>query len=370
MSYWDEPRDDVKISDSGRSRPSSGGEVSFARRARTLSLPGSITECIPTRTADQQSPTLKFPDLSPDSTERVFPIRSVVSRGSVTPYSMQRPFPLETEGSPAGGGSIGSCASDYRDWNNFATTICKDSSFMPRMDGTKGGSSVFARRALKRGIDLSTNSPCERHSPEMKSLDTSPVHARGESTMKSPIHENYISFKRTILDDPAAVQSFEVVLVLDPTEYRVLAVSENCLKILGRSAEDLFQLGSWCDVLRKDQICSFLDHAASVKRKDNETDMYGASLLLLTVLGSGGSERTVWCSMHGTNEVLVCEIESPRYVACSNETANNTANQNLGRRQTCKYRKNRIRDANGLRQWGIQFNGTDITSDINCGECG
>ncbi|KAK4195744.1 hypothetical protein QBC40DRAFT_17789 [Triangularia verruculosa] len=115
---------------------------------------------------------------------------------------------------------------------------------------------------------------------------------------------------------PGAVQGFGLLLTLrEDAEGRlqVRHVSENSQKIIGYRPQELFRLNDFLDILSDEQADNLLDHIDFIRDEDADPATNGPEVFSLS-LRPPGHDRSVklWCAIH-TNPVhpnlIVCEFE-------------------------------------------------------------
>ncbi|KAJ5982993.1 CheY-like superfamily [Penicillium waksmanii] len=114
---------------------------------------------------------------------------------------------------------------------------------------------------------------------------------------------------------PGAIQSFGVMIALreeSPNELVVRAVSENSERIMGISPQQLFDMESFTDVLKEDQLASFLEHLDYVRDDSYDLVIDGPEVFLLAIQGPSGVLTRFWCAIHVSQEnkdIIICEFE-------------------------------------------------------------
>ncbi|KAJ5564300.1 hypothetical protein N7513_000542 [Penicillium frequentans] len=114
---------------------------------------------------------------------------------------------------------------------------------------------------------------------------------------------------------PGAIQSFGVMLALreeSPNQLVVRAVSENSKHIMGFSPQDLFDLESFTDILKEDQLATFLEHLDYVRDDSYDLIIDGPEVFLLAIRGISGGFTRFWCATHVSQEnkdIIICELE-------------------------------------------------------------
>jgi light-regulated signal transduction histidine kinase (bacteriophytochrome) len=114
---------------------------------------------------------------------------------------------------------------------------------------------------------------------------------------------------------PGAVQSFGVMIALReefPDQLVVRVVSENSHEFLGYSPKQLFELKSFCDILKTDQADYLLDHIDFVRDDAYDPSVDGPEVFGLTIPTPNGENRRFWCATHvsqAQKDLIICELE-------------------------------------------------------------
>jgi light-regulated signal transduction histidine kinase (bacteriophytochrome)/AmiR/NasT family two-component response regulator len=144
------------------------------------------------------------------------------------------------------------------------------------------------------------------------------VHALSEHGHTVVIGDSKKTLKRCEdepIRTPGAIQSFGVMIALreeSPNQFVVRAVSENSERIMGFSPQNLFDMESFTDVLRKDQLATFLEHLDYVRDDSYDLIIDGPEVFLLAIEGPSGDVTRFWCATHVTQEnkdIIICELE-------------------------------------------------------------
>ncbi|PHH81711.1 hypothetical protein CDD82_109 [Ophiocordyceps australis] len=115
---------------------------------------------------------------------------------------------------------------------------------------------------------------------------------------------------------PGAVQGFGTLLALREEQdgsFVVRYVSENSEKILGYSPGHLFKLKSFMQILTEEQQDNLLDHIDFIRDEDADASANGPEVLSLSIR-SPKKRRNVklWCAIHinpAHPELIICEFE-------------------------------------------------------------
>ncbi|KAI9886081.1 MAG: hypothetical protein M1823_002099 [Watsoniomyces obsoletus] len=114
---------------------------------------------------------------------------------------------------------------------------------------------------------------------------------------------------------PGAIQGFGVLIALrEETEGRfvVRVVSENVEAILGYTPRDLFRLDSFGDILSAEQRENLLDQIDFIRDGESDPAVNGPEVFMLSLRPSGRRTIKLWCAMHinDTNpDLILCEFE-------------------------------------------------------------
>lgn len=302
-----------------------------------------------------------FPQLSPDATDRVFPIRSVI----MTPKN-ESPPPLQHGEDPffsPGGDSLKSYSIiDAATWGQVIPTPAEDATPAEVQNVTAaslltndtlmqtGANDVKADRlssSSKTGAHtavedvssgrtsndgLSINSSTDGGVP----LDNSDRSRSGGSNDISPGPKT--RFRHVITEGghvmvtgadpsdlqyceeepihiPAAVQGFGVLIALhEESEGKLVVriVSENSKRIMGYSPKELFELDSFCDILTEEQEDNLLDHVDFVRDEACDPKLHGPEVFIISIRMPDGESRKFWCAMHVNSanpDFIICEFE-------------------------------------------------------------
>ncbi|KAF1850226.1 uncharacterized protein K460DRAFT_350306 [Cucurbitaria berberidis CBS 394.84] len=103
---------------------------------------------------------------------------------------------------------------------------------------------------------------------------------------------------------PGAVQGFGLLVALqdDPAGsggLLVRIVSENSKRIIGRTPKELFALESFTDILSEEQADNLLDHIDFIKDEDSDITANGPEVFTMSIKVAGYSRtRKLWCAIH------------------------------------------------------------------------
>ena len=361
----------------GEPLPSSPHQRSFSDpRSRDQKLWGSETQRRPWRPSPQgddrhgASPPISlsssaspFGQMSPSATDRVFPIRSVVS---VDPTPTPRPRIDTTGGDGFPGMSLPSSNTDEskRDSQSFSTGSVSVHESNP---GTAAANSS-PRGRRESGVELSSlqdsgdqsvsahsrrkRSPGERMggARQMQTFaDSASVGSQTAGDTQS-VTESVRSqaddtgglltarFKHAVTEEghaviigrdgdtlqrcedepihiPGAVQGFGLLIALqefDECRFQVRVVSENSKRIIGYTPKQLFALESFTDILSEEQTDNLLDHIDFIRGEDVDPATNGPEVFTLAIRSPTRKLHKMWCAMHSNEnnrDLIICEFE-------------------------------------------------------------
>ncbi|KAF7529893.1 hypothetical protein PCG10_006224 [Penicillium crustosum] len=288
--------------------------------ARTLSIPktmcimsGNKTEI--STVAELPSPKLKLPQLGTDLTERVFPVRSVVSFDSTSSSALQTPSldNLETPISPFsdtwGVGYTNEQAGSQQK-NSPAKSMNAEDGVLKRHDS-------LARLHQKSGGESEI-------SPVLKGQFYVGHNLDRLDQLKNTVQNGgeILDFHKTTKgiyyshedEEDIFIQSFGALIVMTESSgsFEVQVASENSEKIIGHSSDALFELRTFCDILPSSQQSNFLAHAQFVLSDDYSVEDSGPEVFFLSVLSSDGHTQSTWCTMHTSTvykNYVICELQ-------------------------------------------------------------
>ena len=114
---------------------------------------------------------------------------------------------------------------------------------------------------------------------------------------------------------PGAVQSFGLLIALqeiDDGKLVVKVVSENSKKLIGYTPKQLFALESFCDILSEEQTDNLLDHVDFIKDEDMDPATNGPEVFTLAIRSPSRKLQKMWCAMHineSNRDLIICEFE-------------------------------------------------------------
>lgn len=275
---------------------------SKARFPEGLSIPESMRILSDTKGLSSMStaisPGLNLPQLSPDTTERVFPIRSVVTLDSGSSSALQTPSLeiSETKTFPFGEDTW-TFPVATKSWSQpTKSTPEKILETLPSNCEPQGNLIRIGGRPKPFGTPT-------RMSKDGDQAATAP---------ESPPSEHLQDTGKALYTEE--VQKFGALLVFQESQGRLVvqAASRNTESIIGYTPKELFKLDCFCEVLRQDQKDDFLCHARSIRDENYNMELHGPDVLILFISTPYGT-RGFWCTMHATkenNDYIICELES------------------------------------------------------------
>ncbi|KAI9702887.1 MAG: Light-sensor Protein kinase [Candelina mexicana] len=100
---------------------------------------------------------------------------------------------------------------------------------------------------------------------------------------------------------PGAVQGFGLLIALHEEvdgKLTVRVVSENSKRIVGYTPRQLFALDSFCDILSAEQVDNLLDHLDFIRDGDADPGTNGPEVFTLSIRPPGKRSQKLWCAMH------------------------------------------------------------------------
>ncbi|KAI9718765.1 MAG: hypothetical protein M1812_003939 [Candelaria pacifica] len=114
---------------------------------------------------------------------------------------------------------------------------------------------------------------------------------------------------------PGAVQGFGLLIALHEEvdgKLTVRVVSENSKRIIGYTPRQLFALESFCDILSEEQVDNLLDHLDFIRDEDADPGTNGPEVFTLSIRPPGKRSQKLWCAMHindNNPDMILCEFE-------------------------------------------------------------
>ena len=114
---------------------------------------------------------------------------------------------------------------------------------------------------------------------------------------------------------PGAVQGFGLLVALqeiDEGKLLVKIVSENSKNIIGYTPKQLFALENFCDILSEEQADNLFDHIDFIKDEDADPAANGPDVFTITIRSPSRKSQKMWCAMHvneSNRDLVICEFE-------------------------------------------------------------
>lgn len=114
---------------------------------------------------------------------------------------------------------------------------------------------------------------------------------------------------------PGAVQGFGLLIALEEeTEGKLVVrvVSENAKRLIGFTPRQLFALESFTDILSEDQADNLLDHIDFIRDEDSDVAVNGPEVFTISIRPPGKRVLKLWCAMHvneRNSNLIICEFE-------------------------------------------------------------
>ena len=295
--------------------------------------------------------------MSPSATDRVFPIRSVVS---VDP----NPTPLaRAETTPAGGfpgmvAPAGRTASveradrrgtpsdvadntsvdlnpadspshrppkpDSQDWDSQQANVDETQQWRRRSskeeDQRLGGARQMQISSDSASVISQTSTAGSLMSKEEETggLVTARfkhvVTEEGHAVIVGRDGETFQRCEDEPIHIPGAVQGFGLLIALKEVDEKlqVRIVSENSRKLIGYTPKQLFELESFCDILSEDQSDNLLDHIDFIRDEEADPATNGPEVFTMSIRTPSRKLNKVWCAMHineNNRDLIICEFE-------------------------------------------------------------
>jgi light-regulated signal transduction histidine kinase (bacteriophytochrome) len=312
------------------------------------SRPGSRDATVEDKseTRDRSHSLSHHPEGVDTSTDRVFPIRSVVSVGPQTGSSLSRgtTSPI-VESTPRTYNII-----DSQTWDNLQSQAQQNHPPEPEPIApadTARHETQATNDELELGIHSQANEVVQhpelyaKAQPDSRSVtdDTTQqapqqprpstsepydlVTSRFEHIMTESGHavitgrggDKFQYCEDEPIRIPGAIQSFGVMIAIreeSPNQLIVRVVSENSEQFTGWSPKQLFELENFCDVLDDDQTDTLLDHIDFVRDDAYDPTLDGPEVFLLSIKMPSGDARRFWCAAHisqSQKDLIILELE-------------------------------------------------------------
>jgi light-regulated signal transduction histidine kinase (bacteriophytochrome) len=306
--------------------------------------------------------------LSPAATERVFPVRSVVSvrptpptttpgttrlgqtEGYFPSYAARRGFTstyesLHHPGSvkdQKGGrpnwdravernernernreaSSTGATGPEFR--SNLGTTSPTRqppdvlASMLTRQDydaSITGAGSTTTSEANASAYAASTRSNMDETGPLMTARFKHIVTDGGHAIVTGRDGETLQRCEDEPIHIPGAVQGFGLLVALEEqheSKLVVRVVSENSEKLIGYTPKQLFALESFTDILSEEQADNLLDYVDFIRDEEADPVANGPDVFTISVQTPTRRNKKLWCAMHINErhpDLVICEFE-------------------------------------------------------------
>ncbi|QDS71907.1 hypothetical protein FKW77_000358 [Venturia effusa] len=278
--------------------------------------------------------------LSPGSTDRVFPIRSVVqvdtaSTPAVSTTSMDGYFykngrPAQRNSSiSASEGSVGSMrryaatphserapSGDYQNANSRLNPPRLPAQLFQDVIGGKSADDDSLRKSSMAGsIAPSTRSGVSEDGDTF-------VTARFQHVVTEDGHAIITGRDGEVLQRcedepihiPGAVQGFGLLIALQEEDGKLIVrvVSENSKRIIGHTPKQLFDLESFTDIMSEEQADNLLDHIDFIRDEDADVTTNGPEVFTISIRGTKRRATKMWCAIHINDQnpdLIICEFE-------------------------------------------------------------
>lgn len=270
---------------------------------------------------------LELPQLGSETTERVFPVRSMVSYNSNPSSALQTPS-LDKLESP-----ISPFSEAFR-----RSSLANDSAPKQTNGETNGEQHVTRPDHLRQMHEQSQrlagmspslivptlSHPASQNDRLLSSNGNSNLHqstgpyerlhnsiSEGARILKPNRMSKGLQFPQEDKDD-IIIQSFGALLVVTQSDdgFPVEVTSSNTEEIFGITPDDLFELKSVCETFSETQSRIFRAHADYVLSAEYEVEEVGPEVFCLPTLD--GSTQRLWCTMHTSKaykSYIICELE-------------------------------------------------------------
>ncbi|KAI8628418.1 hsp90-like protein [Xylariaceae sp. FL1651] len=114
---------------------------------------------------------------------------------------------------------------------------------------------------------------------------------------------------------PGAVQPFGLLVALKEeadSRFSVRIASENSKQILGYSPQELFRLGSFTEIFSEQQADNLLDHIDFIRDEETDPATNGPDVFSISMRPPKMKPIKLWCAMHVNEshpDLIICEFE-------------------------------------------------------------
>ncbi|KAB5583320.1 hypothetical protein GE09DRAFT_1247562 [Coniochaeta sp. 2T2.1] len=303
-----------------------------------------------------------------DLTDRVFPVRSVVSvdPGRTSGEHDRNPY-FEGAGSASTANTAGrpttarlnTAVPIGRSRSGTSDTVTSPTYSTPqggkgrlqRLHTTSGSKSSVQADADRRGTathipsfldnlpDHDNNSDDEdQESSKSDQRGSNPTGRQTPSVNEQLPEEHYtLRFKHVITDEghavitgrdgtmqrcedepihtPGAIQGFGLLLALREEadgSHQVRYVSENSKRLIGYTPQELFRVGNFLELLTDEQAENLLDHIDFIRDEDADPSINGPEVFSLSIRPPKKKSIKLWCAIHinpAHSDLIICEFE-------------------------------------------------------------
>nr|POE75475.1 cyanobacterial phytochrome b [Quercus suber] len=292
--------------------------------------------------------------LSPMSSDRVFPIRSVISvDATATPQhrpndqgyfpspghtrKMSHPVPMASTIQARRGRASNSRAASSQASNDteesrdeLSTTSGTPSEYYAEQRPTPllfnniqgDPNSPASSRSASR---MSLGRPTSVRAPSMHSMENGGglltarfkhvVTEHGHAIITGRDGETLQRCEDEPIHIPGAVQGFGLLIALEEQQegkLLVRVVSENAKRLIGYTPQQLFKLESFTDILSEEQADNLLDHVDFIRDEDADIVVNGPEVFTLSIRLPNRRSKKLWCAMHVSDSnpnLVICEFE-------------------------------------------------------------
>ncbi|KAK0334160.1 hypothetical protein LTR59_009233 [Friedmanniomyces endolithicus] len=114
---------------------------------------------------------------------------------------------------------------------------------------------------------------------------------------------------------PGAVQGFGLLMALEEQSegrFIVRVVSENSKSMIGYTPRQLFALESFTDILSDEQSDNLMDHVDFIREEDADVNTNGPEVFTMAIRSPQRKNQKLWCAIHINDRhphLIICEFE-------------------------------------------------------------
>ncbi|KAI5919651.1 hsp90-like protein [Camillea tinctor] len=331
---------------------------SAVNHSRTSSIPSSWST-----SSDRQLGYSGSASSNADPSDRVFPIRSVVSvdQSQPTPWMLPQNsselefFPRpDTTWDGRRRPSNPRIATDFPLGTRRADTLPGSYSSVASPSERlrrKGGHLSALGNSLRNSEPSSATEPIQLFNDAASDASNQTIESKsqitGDSRVESPVDQALSSeandalvtvrFRHVMTDDgyavitgrdgtlqrcedepihaPGAVQPFGLFVALKEEvngHLSVRIVSENSKQIIGFTPQELFRLENFTDILTEEQSDNLLDHIDFIRDEETDIASNGPDVFSISIRPPKGKPTKLWCAIHINDshpDLIICEFE-------------------------------------------------------------